>query len=222
MKNKKDSNGIVIGIVIIFLMFLSYAGNNLSELYNADYTGDVNLTAYYYALINVILNLFCIGLVPFICKKINQTLYLKHIKFIYILNAIVWIILSIPLFSIVYQAEENGGFGLIGTTVFSIAVYNLLRRNTKLNNSSINIEENNAEQFKCDNCGALVKESDTICPKCGEKFDDEEEEIIEELKEKSNMDQKYSDLTKLKKLLDKDIISKEEFEKEKKKILNNE
>ena len=75
--------------------------------------------------------------------------------------------------------------------------------------------------FKCDNCGALVKESDTKCPKCGEKFDDEEEEVKEEPKAKSNMDQKYSDLTKLKELLDKDIISKEEFEKEKKKILNN-
>lgn len=83
------------------------------------------------------------------------------------------------------------------------------------------IELETEEMFKCDNCGALVKESDTKCPKCGEKFDDEEEEVKEEPKAKSNMDQKYSDLTKLKELLDKDIISKEEFEKEKKKILNN-
>ena len=34
------------------------------------------------------------------------------------------------------------------------------------------------------------------------------------------MDKKYSDLNKLKKLLDNDIITQEEFEKEKKKILN--
>ena len=40
-------------------------------------------------------------------------------------------------------------------------------------------------------------------------------------KQKSSVDQKYSDLNKLKKLLDKDIITKEEFEKEKKKILKD-
>ena len=45
------------------------------------------------------------------------------------------------------------------------------------------------------------------------------EEIVESKKEKSGMDKKYKDLTKLKKLLDDKIITKEEFEKEKKKIL---
>ena len=79
------------------------------------------------------------------------------------------------------------------------------------------------EMFKCDNCGALVKESDTKCPHCGEKFEDDAEDEQEETKEEktSDMDKKYSDLTKLKKLLDKKIISQEEFDKEKKKILNN-
>ena len=46
---------------------------------------------------------------------------------------------------------------------------------------------------------------------------------IEEDNEKhkdTDMEQKYSDLIKLKELLDNKIISKEEFEKEKKKILN--
>ena len=38
-------------------------------------------------------------------------------------------------------------------------------------------------------------------------------------KKSTSIDKKYSDLNKLKKLLDKDIITKEEFEKEKKKIL---
>lgn len=86
------------------------------------------------------------------------------------------------------------------------------------------LEENYKVQFKCDNCGTLVKESDTKCPKCGESFDDSEDEQIniKDKKEdsKSDMDKKYSDLRKLKELLDDDIISKEEFEKEKKKILN--
>ena len=79
------------------------------------------------------------------------------------------------------------------------------------------------EMFKCDNCGALVKESDTKCPHCGEKFEDDAEDEQEETKKEktSDMDKKYSDLTKLKKLLDKKIISQEEFDKEKEKILNN-
>lgn len=75
------------------------------------------------------------------------------------------------------------------------------------------------ELFKCDNCGTLVCEFDTKCPNCGVIFDEDEE--TENEKKKSNMDKKYWDLTKLKKLLDKEIISKEEFEKEKKKILNS-
>lgn len=40
-------------------------------------------------------------------------------------------------------------------------------------------------------------------------------------KESSNMDQKYNDLKKLKELLDSDIITKEEYDKEKSKILSD-
>ena len=68
----------------------------------------------------------------------------------------------------------------------------------------------------CSNCGTKVKDSDKKCPKCGESFDDNEDEPV---KEKTDMDKKYSDLKKLKKLLDDDIITKKEFEEEKKKIL---
>ena len=89
-------------------------------------------------------------------------------------------------------------------------------------NNDENIEEIEQNVFKCSNCGSLVKESDEKCSKCGEVFEDEDEEETGNSKKtnKSDMDQKYSNLTKLKKLLDKNIISKEEFEKEKKKILN--
>ena len=62
--------------------------------------------------------------------------------------------------------------------------------------------------FKCDNCGAIVNESETKCPECGESFDDD-----------NDINKKYSDLNKLKELLDNKIITKEEFDKEKKKIL---
>ena len=89
---------------------------------------------------------------------------------------------------------------------------------------SINKEEQekNKETFECDNCGALVKESDTKCPNCGESFEEELEEEPKKVKEaKTDLDQKFSDLNKLKKLLDDKIITKAEFDKEKKKILND-
>ena len=82
--------------------------------------------------------------------------------------------------------------------------------------------------FVCANCGSKVKESAKKCPECGELFEEEvgkKQEIKSNKKKDStsrtNIDQKYSDLNKLKKLLDKNIITKEEFEKEKKKILKN-
>ena len=87
-----------------------------------------------------------------------------------------------------------------------------------------NIEDN---IFVCDNCGAKVSANVNKCPNCGETFDGENEVEYEMKKENSrklsdtDMDKKYSDLNKLKKLLDKEIITKEEFEQEKKKILDN-
>ena len=89
--------------------------------------------------------------------------------------------------------------------------------------------EEDEEKYACDNCGFIVSSSTKKCPNCGESFEEEfclEEERkinnnkLEEKKNETDMDRKYSDLNKLKKLLDKKIITKEEFEKEKKKILN--
>ena len=71
--------------------------------------------------------------------------------------------------------------------------------------------------FECSNCGKLIDKDDKKCPKCGALF-------IEEVVEKSESDiliDSYNDLIKLKDLLDRDIITKEEFEKMKKKIINN-
>ncbi len=87
----------------------------------------------------------------------------------------------------------------------------------------------------CDNCGAPVKVSDKKCPKCGESFEEEHQETGKNHKKNSNkkenkttksvknekkdMNKKYTDLKQLKELLDDNILTKEEFEKEKKKIL---
>ena len=65
-------------------------------------------------------------------------------------------------------------------------------------------------KFVCSACGAIVKETATKCPKCGETFDDDI---------RSDFDKKAADLRKLKQLLDDKIITKKEFEEEKGKIL---
>lgn len=108
-------------------------------------------------------------------------------------------------------------------------------------------EEPEDEGFTCDNCGATVSENAEECPQCGCTFVESNKDLFDDIeeidkdqhynekklnlkknndsnkkkKQKSSVDQKYSDLNKLKKLLDKDIITKEEFEKEKKKILKD-
>ena len=97
-----------------------------------------------------------------------------------------------------------------------------------------NEEKTNKEKLKnrdakevlvCSNCGNIISSSDTKCKKCGEKLIEEKEEkikigIINKKQSKTSLDQKYSDLKKLKELLDEGIITKEEFEKEKEKIMS--
>ena len=77
------------------------------------------------------------------------------------------------------------------------------------------LEEKEKYTAICSNCGAKVKDSDKKCPKCGEKFEEKETSNT------TGIDQKYSDLMKLKELLDNKVISKEEFKKEKEKILKD-
>ena len=66
-------------------------------------------------------------------------------------------------------------------------------RSKKYNKENNNKSSNNL--FKCDNCGMLVSESATKCPKCGEEFkeyieyDDFDDELIT-LKEKPRIDPK--------------------------------
>lgn len=83
-----------------------------------------------------------------------------------------------------------------------------------------NVKKKKTLKFKCSECGALIDEDSEFCPNCGEKFEDDEIEIIDENNREENFDDKYDNLKKLKKLLDEGIITKEEFENEKKKILN--
>ena len=77
-------------------------------------------------------------------------------------------------------------------------------------------ESINENQIKCSNCGAFVNDDDEECPECGAQFVEE----IEEKSESEKLIDSYDDLIKLKDLLDREIITKEEFEKMKKKVIN--
>lgn len=83
------------------------------------------------------------------------------------------------------------------------------------------IEPKETTQFKCDNCGAIVGESDIKCFNCGESFIEENEVEINNVSTKENFDDKYDKLIKLKDLYDKKILSDEEFEHEKRIILES-
>ena len=100
--------------------------------------------------------------------------------------------------------------------------------------------------YQCSKCGKKFNYNFDVCPNCNFDFsitkdnknngydsNDNLEKIAdntikkdtkskkENISNDSKMDRKYSDLNKLKKLLDKEIITREEFEKEKKKILKD-
>lgn len=117
-------------------------------------------------------------------------------------------------------------------------VYYLINKNLWVSKKNKNSNKNNDKKdlLCCDKCGTIVNKDDKECPNCGENFDEEIEnsndKIVKDYKNSKNdkedkedcvtdMDKKYNDLTKLKRLLDNDIITKGEFENEKKKILNS-
>lgn len=86
--------------------------------------------------------------------------------------------------------------------------------------SNDNDEEESDKVFECSECGARVGEDDKECPNCGAQFASENTTKPKPKKTKeSAKSKKYNELRELKKLLDDEIITKEEFEKEKKKIL---
>ena len=117
------------------------------------------------------------------------------------------------------------------------SVWSVYKKKRKDNNKNTKQKENQKKVYKCSKCGETFDHDFEICPKCKFNFATNEKETpedkdsdenskssknsLKETKIETDIDKKYTDLNKLKKLLDKDIITKEEFEKEKKKILKD-
>lgn len=193
---KNGHNGYLIGSIILLSMLISYWGNNLSSMYNLGYI-DCELQCFENSLVNVLLNTIIVGILPYIIKKINIIFYYNKIKFIYIFNFIFCIIITMPLYENLF--DVNGGIGLLGGIIFSIAVFYFLSGNTKEkkninnnyskkkksknSNSSLNYDEipkNNErsiESFKCNNCGSLVSKKSKYCLNCGEEFEVSDDDL---------------------------------------------
>ena len=82
-------------------------------------------------------------------------------------------------------------------------------------------ENEDYENCMCSNCGAIINDSDIKCFNCGESFIEEPKPEINNIAIKEDFDDKYDKLIKLKDLYDKKILSKEEFDNEKSKILES-
>lgn len=123
--NKKVKNTII-GFTILFVMFLSYAGQLETARRNAGVEIGVRQTACQDAFLNVLLNVICIALIPFSIKIFDSDKYYNKTKYIYIVNAVIWVFLSIPVSNYIYNIDGSG-IGLLGSIIYSIAVYNLLK-----------------------------------------------------------------------------------------------
>lgn len=156
-----------------------------------------------------------------IAALISYSCFYYSNKSIRIISVILFYIVSFLFLIIINDYFLETETNLL-ITIFEIAIIIIVntivsKNKTKPLNKFIK------NSYKCSECGGFVSADATKCPYCGAFFEDSEQEIIKENKNKlsdlSSIDNKYNDLTKLKKLLDKNIITQEEFEREKQKIL---
>lgn len=209
MKSRKKYN---LGLIV--LLFLLLYGSSIGVYLNSedDYVYE---TAVKFGTIQFVVVSVIMMIVPLIYRLANNELLdLEKGKKICKWNSIILFVVS----TFLYISANWNFIGGIGAIFYYFINMNLFVGDEKANSESIRSQKATTDgYYKCDNCGVMVAEQATECPNCGATFVDEitEQEIIEQ-----NVDQKYSDLKKLKELLDAKIITQAEFNKEKKKILN--
>lgn len=197
--------------------------------------------AYLFGLLDVVIVSVIMQLFPFIwrlCNK-NNLVYKKGNRVCYI-NSIVLFIISSTIYGVTNQ--EFGIVGVIGAVIYYFINKWLFVDNYIEMVQNPKEKTNKKDILVCSSCGAVVKDTDKKCSNCNEKFDNKDifvcsscgtkvsssdrkcpkcNEIFEGKKEqKSSIDQKVKELSQLKKLLDNGTLTQEEFDKEKKKVLD--
>ncbi len=229
--NKKDDRKILWSILLIILMYMSSYGQYLN---NDNYYLQNNASRL--ALIDLVVCTSIMMAIPFVWRLINRKKFnAKKGKRICMWNSIILFIIS-TITMVTMKIPFIGGVGALIFYFINKWLFVDENSSEKTNekapeSASANFNETNNQKIKlsktdkknisvekieklvCDNCGTLVKKDDVKCPKCGELFEEEENNLTRTINDKD------SDLRKLKKLLDEQIITKKEFEKEKKKIL---
>ena len=232
---KKDKTGWAAAFFII--MYLSSAGAYIVKGIKRD-------EAYGYGLFDTLISSLIMMAIPFLAKIINKgKLPLKKGKRICLINSILLFIISLALF-VFFGIGFVGGLGAIMFYFMNKWLFvdldgeqdNVIKNDKSKHGKFANNNEQtkkegkdkknkNEELVVCSNCGNIVGALDERCNKCGEFFNSSPNKKHGEVaatKTNSNIDKKYSDLKKLKELLDDKIITEKEFEDEKKKIINSE
>lgn len=192
---EKQSNKFRYAAIIILLIFL-IAGlySDYMDFYldNGFDVSDARINSILYTALSSAVNFAIVSVIPLIIKIRNRESYYKHSVIIYVLSDIVMFGMYLLLFNYI---KDYYHFGLLGLFLYSIVAYALFvdpyEKYCYLNN--IDIKKNTTKAIS------------------RKKIN----------KDSSNNDysDKYDSLIKLKDLYDKKIITKEEFDKEKGKIL---
>ena len=193
----KKNNSFKWGIILLFIIFLSYTGMYMASLYENDFEGNVQMQSILLSLISIICRLLAAFILPFVVYLCSTKTYIKRIYIIYIIDLLIELLIS----SFIGPFYE--GVAFTSAFLFILVVYDLL--------GGKNDEILDKYFCKCSNCGALVDMNASKCPKCKESFDEDS----------NDFETKYDELKKLKELYDEEILSREEFEFEKKKILKH-
>jgi len=192
---EKQSNKFRYAAIIILLIFL-IAGlySDYMDFYldNGFDVSDARINSILYTALSSAVNFAIVSVIPLIIKIRNRESYYKHSVIIYVLSDIVMFGIYLLLFNYI---KDYYHFGLLGLFLYSVVAYALFvdpyEKYCYLNN--IDIKKNITKAI---NRKKISKDSSN-----------------------NDYSDKYDSLIKLKDLYDKKIITKEEFDKEKEKIL---
>jgi len=193
MKKRSSKFRYVAIIILLLFLIVGLYGDYMDFYIDAGFdVSDAHTNSILYTALSSAVNFAIVSVIPLIIKIRNRESYYKHSVIIYVLSDIVIFGMYLLLFNYI---KDYYHFGLLGLFLYSIVAYALFvdpyEKYCYLNN--IDIKKNTTK--------AISRKK------------------INKDASNNNYSDKYDSLIKLKDLYDKKIITKEEFDKEKEKIL---